>query len=183
MRSPDPIKWGYDAPSHHYQANPFVIQPLCLMSHPKELHVAAANGDLTKVVSLIMNHHCSAMYRDENGNTALHYAAGYGHLHVIQYLTAIDTANPTDPGQDEMTPLHIASEFGHLHVVHYLINEQKVDPWCYDNKKQTPLYMACKYGHLEVAKFLVQILLIYMKLEDMQVKKMFTIQMYFISLA
>ena len=132
----------------------------------KELYEAASGGDLKKVISIMESCNCSAMYKDKNGNSALHHAAMRGHLNIVRYLTTIDAVNPASPSQDSMTPLHFSAMYGHLDVVAFLINEQNVDPWCYNDEKQTPLFMACGYGHLEVAEYLIQALRIYMKLED-----------------
>ena len=134
----------------------------------KGLHMAASIGDLAKVKSVIESYDIVylCIYRDDDGNAALHHAAMTGHLDVVKYLSAIEEVNPASPGKDSMTPLHFASMYGYLDIVAFLIDEQLVDPMCYNNKGQTPFFLACKYGHLEVAKTVLEALLIYRKLED-----------------
>ena len=71
-------------------------------------------------------------FLDKNGASLLHWAAGCGHLDVVQYL--VETLNcPPDQGQKGKrsfhgrTGLHWSARNGHLHVVKYLIEECSVD--------------------------------------------------------
>ena len=58
-------------------------------------------------------------------STPLHYAAGNGHLSIVEYLVN-QKADINEKNDDDWTPLHKAARFGHLSVVEYLVN-QKAD--------------------------------------------------------
>ena len=56
-------------------------------------------------------------------STPLHFAAGKGHLRVIEYLVN-QKADINAKNKDDCTPLHYAARNGHLSVVEYLVNRK-----------------------------------------------------------
>ncbi|KAF8639413.1 hypothetical protein AX17_001504 [Amanita inopinata Kibby_2008] len=72
---------------------------------PKNIWVAAGDGDLARVRELVELHTTSPNVPDENTYTPIHAAASYGHLHVLDYLISKGgDVNITDDDGD--TPLY-----------------------------------------------------------------------------
>ena len=80
-------------------------------------------------------------------NTALHKAAGGGHIEVVRFLVENGAdVNARDKGDD--TALHDAAFEGHIEVVRFLL-ENGADV-------TGALHEAADRGHLEVMRFLVE---------------------------
>ena len=77
-----------------------------------------------------MEKYCNPTFRNSFGSTPIHWAAQYGHLEVLKFLTDDLNCSPDIPGQSGRTPLHYAAQEGYLHVMKYLIDEQGCDPSC-----------------------------------------------------
>lgn len=107
-----------------------------------------------------------ASYLDKNGASALHWAAGCGHLNMVQYL--ITECNvPPDQAQlgkrsfRNRTPLHWAARNGHLNVVKYLVEDcsrthhrHVVDIDAETLDGTTAFCWACWQGHEDVMQYL-----------------------------
>ena len=52
------------------------------------LHLAASRGQLNVIKYLTMEIKCDPMARDSYGNTLVHAAAFYGHLHIIKFFVS-----------------------------------------------------------------------------------------------
>lgn len=66
-------------------------------------------------VAVLLEHQASALGRDTQGSTPLHYAAAGGHTKILASL--VQAAMATDPqdkllGNDQYTPLHWAAYKG-----------------------------------------------------------------------
>ncbi|CAK90218.1 unnamed protein product (macronuclear) [Paramecium tetraurelia] len=100
------------------------------------------------------NLRASVSSRDQNGNTALHYAARNGNTHLVQALLykdiQIDTQN-----EDKMTPLLLSAYYGKFETLQILINlganinHQDI----YGNSS---LHYACKFNFKQIVQFLLQ---------------------------
>ena len=98
-----------------------------------------------------------------NSKTALHFAAGYGHVDLVALLLE-RRANVNALDIRNCAPLHIASRFGHSSIVKLLVEhhadisslaiDEYRHEWFY-NEKLTPIEIACEYGHLDVIEYLV----------------------------
>ena len=90
---------------------------------------ACACGDLDAVRALVRSGGWDARYAvDRNGSTALMWAAGEGHLDVVQCLIR-DTAVDVDAqNKKERTALMQAAKGGHVAVVRWLLEEGGADP-------------------------------------------------------
>ncbi|KAA0061025.1 hypothetical protein IC582_006737 [Cucumis melo] len=88
----------------------------------RAIHCAARGGNLVMMRELIGDCPDVLIYRDSQGSTILHTAAGRGQIEVVKNLVdSFDIITNTD-GQGN-TSLHVAAYRGHLAVVEFLINE------------------------------------------------------------
>ena len=79
---------------------------------------------------------------NRQGCTALHFAALYGRLEVVQYLIENDLIEIEAVNEHGATALHFAAYVGELSVAKYLIDKVKVDPDEPDANGRTPLHYA-----------------------------------------
>ena len=118
-----------------------------------EIHLAATNGDLERVKSLLKEHPGLAFSKDDNGETPLHWAAGNGHTEVAALLLASHAeVNAKDNGGD--TPLHEASGKGFSDTVRLLLTNH-ADVNLKDNHGYTPLHYAALGHQMEAAGLLL----------------------------
>jgi uncharacterized protein len=85
-----------------------------------EIHDAAKNGDLGRVKALVKDNPDLVFSRDNDGWTALHYAAFNGKKDVVELLLA-NTADVSAKDNVGRTPLHAAASTGHEDVVELLL--------------------------------------------------------------
>ena len=84
----------------------------------QELAEAASSGDLDSVKTKI-EEGAALGYKNENGDTAFHFAARNGHEAVVEYFLE-QGQNINTMNDDETTPLMLASQHGHSGVVKLL---------------------------------------------------------------
>jgi len=120
----------------------------------------AKNGDLKCLIrSLEATSLDPATATDSNGSMCLHWAAGGGHLHVVEYLVKSLSCCP-DAGQQgkrsfrNRTALHWAARNGHLDVVRYLVEECSTNIEAATLDGTTAFCWACWQGHLDCMKYL-----------------------------
>mmetsp|Transcript_25600 Transcript_25600/g.33323 ORF Transcript_25600/g.33323 Transcript_25600/m.33323 type:complete len:164 (+) Transcript_25600:17-508(+) len=75
------------------------------MTEDDNIWVAASDGDMEKVQAYITTDSSAASIGDENGYTAIHAAAAYGHHDLINYLVSVG-ADIHQRDNDGDTPLH-----------------------------------------------------------------------------
>ena len=85
----------------------------------------------------------------------LHYAAEFGHVHIVKFLIENQGCNSLCTDSNGATPLLLASMNGHLDTVKYLTVDRYCNPEIRDSDNVTPLYAAVMNGHYDVTKFLV----------------------------
>jgi ankyrin repeat protein len=97
-------------------------------------------------------------WRNDEGDTALHLAARFGHHKFVELLTDISTVDPNQKNDRGYTALHFAAEYGHDRVVELLAKVPRVDlnPTSYDGRK-TPLMLAIEFGQIQVVGQLLQL--------------------------
>ena len=90
----------------------------------QDIHIAAKNGDVTRLTTLI-NNSASLDVKDQYGRTPLHSAALSGHHGAVQVL--IDAKASLDSGdQSRWTPLHFAASKGKVVAVQLLVDAQHI---------------------------------------------------------
>jgi ankyrin repeat protein len=89
---------------------------------------------------------------DEQGWTALSYAAGQGDLRMLELLL---TRSDLDLNVPHAPPIYLAADRGHLEVVRRLVSLEEVDlNQTYWHK--SPLFIAIENGYYGVAKLLLE---------------------------
>lgn len=97
--------------------------------------------------------------RDDKGALLLHWAAGGGHLQVVQYLIHELGCDPGAPQWSRRsfggrTALHWAARNGHVHVVEHLLDECGANVASETQDGTTAFGWAAWQGHLPVLKCL-----------------------------
>ncbi len=118
------------------------------------LHPAALGGSVAVVEYLVGLGLDVAMTRDDW--TALHSAAGRGHLEVVRYLVEEQGLDVNAENRYDNTALHRAAERGYLEVVRYLVG-QGADVTARDNNGRTPRGRAAGMGETDVAAYLASV--------------------------
>lgn len=119
---------------------------------------AAQNGKLEDIRRFVAEGWDPQTY-DHLGSTALHWAAGSGHLEVVKYFLeelCVDPRQSARSGRkDGKTAIHWAARNGRDDVVKYLLSlGLEVDLPTKDGSP--PLAFACFGGHLNTARLLVE---------------------------
>eukprot|EP01114_Cavostelium_apophysatum_P023742 TRINITY_DN9048_c0_g1_i1.p1 TRINITY_DN9048_c0_g1~~TRINITY_DN9048_c0_g1_i1.p1 ORF type:complete len:167 (-),score=26.23 TRINITY_DN9048_c0_g1_i1:7-507(-) len=117
---------------------------------------AAADGNLEQVKARLSSVGSKINAQDTQGKTALHEAARWGHLNVIQYLIE-QKADPNLKTKEGTSVLHLAALNGHNHVVEYLVKEVKFNINARDNYGDTPLITASGSGKAATVRLLLQL--------------------------
>ncbi|XP_048368101.1 histone-lysine N-methyltransferase EHMT1 [Sphaerodactylus townsendi] len=129
-------------------------KPKKLRFHPKQLYFSARQGELQKVLLMLVDGiDPNFKMEHQNKRTPLHAAAESGHVDICHMLIQAG-ANIDNCSEDQRTPLMEASENNHLEAVKYLIKAGAlVDPK--DAEGSTCLHLAAKKGHYEVVQHLL----------------------------
>jgi hypothetical protein len=101
------------------------------------------------------NDYTQATKMDHRGAFPLMWAAGGGHLEIVQYLIEDCGCDPSQPQQGKRsfsgrTALHWAARNGHLPVVKYLACEREVDVEAATIDGTTAFCWACWQGHQNI---------------------------------
>ena len=127
------------------------------VSHVPRLVWYAIRNDWIDIVKLLITQYgydpqqCNIL-----GNyTALHAAAQFGHLHIVQYLHEECNCNAYTTDSFGATPLHNAADRGHLDVVQYLHIKCNCNINTINKRGYTPLHRAAAHGHLNVVQYLL----------------------------
>ncbi|KAK8121598.1 hypothetical protein PG984_010268 [Apiospora sp. TS-2023a] len=120
------------------------------------LHVAVQFGKAGFVRSLIdQGLELDYYQKDEDGQTALHYAAANGNLEVIELLLPHYETDKYMGDLDGDWPIHEAAKYGYIECVKALVRFDHVSPQRCNNEGETPLHLAA----IEEEKLIVEHLL------------------------
>uniref|UniRef100_A0A8C5UB56 [histone H3]-lysine(9) N-methyltransferase n=1 Tax=Malurus cyaneus samueli TaxID=2593467 RepID=A0A8C5UB56_9PASS len=135
-------------------SSPRSCRPKKLRFHPKQLYFSARQGELQKVLLMLVDGiDPNFKMEHQSKRTPLHAAAESGHVDICHMLIQAG-ANIDTCSEDQRTPLMEAAENNHLETVKYLIKAGAlVDPK--DAEGSTCLHLAAKKGHYEVVQYLL----------------------------
>ncbi|KAI4340393.1 hypothetical protein MLD38_025233 [Melastoma candidum] len=120
------------------------------------LHIAAKQGDLDIVITLLKAHPELVMTVDISNTTALHTAAAQGYIDIVNLLMDAGSGLSAIAKSNGKTALHSAARNGHLEVVKALIANDPGATVRTDKKGQTALHMAVKGQSPEVVEELMK---------------------------
>ncbi|KAK9087849.1 hypothetical protein Syun_030243 [Stephania yunnanensis] len=97
-----------------------------------------------------------AMTTDSANSTALHSAAGLGHIEVVNLLLETDKDLCKIARSNGKTVLHTSARMGHLEVVRALMSKDPSTAFRKDKKGQTALHMAVKGQNVDIVHELLK---------------------------
>ncbi|KPP71466.1 histone-lysine N-methyltransferase EHMT1-like [Scleropages formosus] len=129
-------------------------KPKKLRFHPKQLYISAKQGELQKVLLMLVDGiDPNFKMESQNKRTPLHVAAEAGHQEVCHMLVQAG-ANLDMCDEDQRTPLMDACENNHLETVRYLLRAGAIVNHK-DVEGSTCLHLAAKIGHYDIVKHLL----------------------------
>ncbi|XP_044161792.1 histone-lysine N-methyltransferase EHMT1 isoform X6 [Bufo gargarizans] len=131
-----------------------ISRPKKLRFHPKQLYFSARQGELQKVLMMLVDGIDPNFKMEQHGKrTPLHAAAEMGHTDICHLLVQAG-ANLDNCSEDQRTPLMDAAENNHLETAKYLVKAGALlDPK--DAEGSTGLHLAAKKGHYDMVKYLL----------------------------
>ena len=122
------------------------------------LMLAAAEG-IIPIITVLLTATRDTEYihqKDLMGNTAVHYAAWFGHLLCVQYLIEKCGGNALMKNNEGMPPVHFAAAGNHSLIVEYLMGlETATGPLSLSSTGLNNLHRACMHGSLEAVEAMV----------------------------
>ncbi|XP_033121220.1 uncharacterized protein LOC117120307 isoform X2 [Anneissia japonica] len=123
---------------------------------PKNLYIPALQGDLMKVIALLVegfdpNHR----FPEHNHETAMHAAANRGHLAIL-YMLLQAGGNCNTKDEDTQTPLMCAASSQQLECIRHLVSHG-ADVTCKDDEGTAALHIAAKDGFIEGVRYLTSV--------------------------
>ncbi|XP_078282522.1 histone-lysine N-methyltransferase EHMT1-like isoform X5 [Rhinoraja longicauda] len=140
-------------------------RPKKLRFHPKQLYISAKQGEMQKVLLMLVDG-IDPNFRAEHQNkrTPLHAAAEIGHVEICHMLVQAG-ANLDTCDDDQRTPLMEAAENNQLESVKYLLKAGALGDHK-DVEGSTCLHLAAKKGHYDVVAHLLSTGLIDVNCQD-----------------
>uniref|UniRef100_A0AAY4CTF6 Histone-lysine N-methyltransferase EHMT1-like n=1 Tax=Denticeps clupeoides TaxID=299321 RepID=A0AAY4CTF6_9TELE len=140
-------------------------KPKKLRFHPKQLYISAKQGELQKVLLMLVDGiDPNFKMESQNRRTPLHAAAEAGHQEICHMLVQAG-ANLDMCDEDQRTPLMEACENSHLDTSRYLLRAG-ASAMHKDAEGSTCLHLAAKLGHYEIVQHLLSTGLIDINCQD-----------------
>ncbi|KAJ8339456.1 hypothetical protein SKAU_G00362420 [Synaphobranchus kaupii] len=129
-------------------------KPKKLRFHPKQLYISAKQGELQKVLMMLVDGiDPNFKMESQSKRTPLHVSAEGGHQEVCHMLVQAG-ANLDMCDEDQRTPLMEACENNHLETVRYLLRAGAIASHR-DGEGSTCLHLAAKIGHYDIVQHLL----------------------------
>lgn len=96
------------------------------------------------------------LFRNNNGQTALHYACSKNHPSIVKLLLE-NGAEINVQDKYGAAPVHRAAAQGHIDIVRILSEHPKFRIQISDNEGNSPLHLACEDQHDSLALFLAKL--------------------------
>jgi len=112
-------------------------------------------GSLDIMKTLLLHGRAKPWVTNNNGNTALHWAAHLGRMDVVKWLLGEDDLVIDMPNEDGLTPLMLAATSGKDNMVKLLL-ENKASYDMEGSFGRTPLEQAAHKGHARVVQLLLK---------------------------
>uniref|UniRef100_A0A4W5LJB1 Euchromatic histone-lysine N-methyltransferase 1b n=1 Tax=Hucho hucho TaxID=62062 RepID=A0A4W5LJB1_9TELE len=139
--------------------------PKKLRFHPKQLFISAKQGELQKVLLMLVDGmDPNFKMESQSRRTPLHVAAEAGHQEICHLLVQ-SGANLDICDEDQRTPLMEACENNHLETVCYLLRAGAIASHK-DVEGFTCLHLAAKIGHYNIVEHLLSTGLIDINCQD-----------------
>ena len=126
---------------------------MALTSAQELLYAGACAGDIFAMSRAIQLDPKVIDKKDENGLTALHYAAIHGQLTASRFLTKKGARTRRD--KHGRMPLHYAAQHGRDAIVDHLARLPNASVFVQDNAGYTPLHYAAEQGHEGAVRYLL----------------------------
>jgi len=124
----------------------------------RPLHLACSRGHVNIVKRLLSTKDCEVDAKDNENNTALHYAARQAQVDIVKILLNY-TTQPHAANIYGDTALHFACYSGGLQVAKSLVEQAGTDSVAAENiYSETPLHSACTNGQsIELVKYILDL--------------------------
>ena len=123
----------------------------------RKLLITAKRGDREKFLEIyrqilsMQKNQINLNYKDENGNTALHYACDEGNLKIVEILLDAN-CETNNKNIEKQTPLHLSAKRGYFDISKRLI-ESGANLNAEDSEKNSPLHYVCRDNYIELLKY------------------------------
>ena len=126
-------------------------------STEQELCAACTSGQVGLVLLLLSsNPFVNVNWASpDRGDTCLHRACRFGHLHIVETLLKHTAVNVNQGNEGLASPLFIACQEGQKEVVALLLADTRVDANKPKDTGATPFFKVCEKGHQEVVALLL----------------------------
>lgn len=122
---------------------------------PLDVFEAAATGAIEAARRLLADRPGLAQAYSEDGLTALHLAAFFGHTDIVRELVTQGAhVSALARNDSEQTPLHLAAIGGHFEAARVLL-EHGASPDAQEHGGVTPLHTAARWGDAGFARLLL----------------------------
>ena len=122
---------------------------------PQDVYNFAFNGDEDRfIIALNQGDNSTNWYRDDDGDTACHWAAYRGYINIVEMI--LDRGfDIHDKDIYDRTILHFASLGGHINIIEMLL-ERGFDINSKINDGRTALHIAAQFGRMNAVELLLQ---------------------------